>query len=225
MKETRVNMEGISLISGGKDSLFSTFLAMEQGIELKRILTIIPERFSMMYHFPNVELVEYIGKAMNLEHRTFRISDNPEDLLFVLSKFDEKVIVSGAIESEYQKNRLDMVSSELGKIHYAPLWRKNPETIIKNIIELGLRAIIVGVFAEGLDENFLGREINYETLDDLISLKRKYGIHICGEGGEYETFVFDAPFFNYRIEIVEYEKIWNKDHGIMNIKRVRLQKK
>ena len=33
----------------------------------------------------------------------------------------------------------------------------------------------------------------------VYQLHRKYGIHVCGEGGEYETFTLDCPLFKKRI--------------------------
>ncbi|KAF0044149.1 hypothetical protein F2P81_003307 [Scophthalmus maximus] len=35
----------------------------------------------------------------------------------------------------------------------------------------------------------------------LDSLSQKYGVHICGEGGEYETFTLDCPLFKKKIVI------------------------
>lgn len=37
----------------------------------------------------------------------------------------------------------------------------------------------------------------------LLDLSSRYGVHICGEGGEYETFVVNCPFFKKRIVIDE----------------------
>lgn len=43
-------------------------------------------------------------------------------------------------------------------------------------------------------------------MKDLLSdLSSRYGVHICGEGGEYETFVVNCPFFEKRIVIDEAE--------------------
>ena len=32
-----------------------------------------------------------------------------------------------------------------------------------------------------------------------VSQQEKYGLNVCGEGGEYETFTLDCPLFNKRI--------------------------
>jgi len=41
-----------------------------------------------------------------------------------------------------------------------------------------------------LDQSFVGRMIDREFLNDLPS-----GVDVCGENGEFHTFVFDGPMF------------------------------
>ena len=36
--------------------------------------------------------------------------------------------------------------------------------------------------------------------DKLLVLKDKYGVNVCGEGGEYETFTLDCPLFRQVLE-------------------------
>jgi diphthamide synthase (EF-2-diphthine--ammonia ligase) len=59
----------------------------------------------------------------------------------------------------------------------------------------------------------------------MKKLHAKFGVHIGGEGGEFETFVLDGPIFKKRIEIQEAEKFWREDHGAYIIKKARLVKK
>ncbi|PMP74890.1 MAG: TIGR00289 family protein [Aciduliprofundum sp.] len=216
------NMDGISLISGGKDSLYAMYIAMQQGINIKKIVNIIPERYSFMYHFPNAELVNYIAKSIGIPFFQFRISDEPYELKKVLSEFDEKIVTSGAIASEYQKTRIDSVCYELGKIHYAPLWRKDPFQLLDEILDAQLKTIFISVSAEGLGEEFLGRVIDRETIDILKKLNERYGIHPSGEGGEYETLVIDSPIYKKSLKIVESDRKWEGGYGILEIKKIML---
>ena len=41
----------------------------------------------------------------------------------------------------------------------------------------------------------------------------KYGVNVCGEGGEYETFTLDCPLFHKRL-IMYYNK---HDHNVLFI--------
>ena len=56
-------------------------------------------------------------------------------------------------------------------------------------------------------------------------LSQKYGIHMAGEGGEYETLVVDAPFFSKKIELVATKKNWYDDHGTLEVLKTRLKDK
>jgi len=38
---------------------------------------------------------------------------------------------------------------------------------------------------------------------ELNKLKAKWGVNVCGEGGEYETFTLDCPLYQDRISVVE----------------------
>ena len=46
----------------------------------------------------------------------------------------------------------------------------------------------------GLDQSHLGLSLS-GIRDHLHAMHDKYGVNICGEGGEYETFTLDCPLF------------------------------
>jgi diphthine-ammonia ligase len=80
----------------------------------------------------------------------------------------------------------------------------------------------------GKDDSFegsdwLGRRIQAGTLDAISQLNRRYSISLVGEGGWYETFVLDAPFFMRRIRIVEVEKVWKDPGTHFNIVKAELE--
>ena len=51
----------------------------------------------------------------------------------------------------------------------------------------------------GIDERHLNKSIA-QLQPHFRSLHRKFGFHICGEGGEYETFTLDCPLYKRRLE-------------------------
>ncbi|GMF05840.1 unnamed protein product [[Candida] boidinii] len=57
-----------------------------------------------------------------------------------------------------------------------------------------MEARIIKVAAIGLNDKHLGMTLQ-EIHPTLLNLNNKFGVHICGEGGEFETLVLDAPFF------------------------------
>lgn len=45
-------------------------------------------------------------------------------------------------------------------------------------------------------------EIEWQVIRCFVftdQLSQKYGVHVCGEGGEYETFTLDCPLFKRKI--------------------------
>jgi predicted ATP pyrophosphatase (TIGR00289 family) len=147
------------------------------------------------------------------------------DLKQVLARLDVDAIVTGAIFSQYQKKRVDEICQELGLKHISPLWHEAPLELLKEIVTLKMETIIVGVYAYGFDETWLGRKINEDTIKDLVELNRKFQVSLVGEGGEYETLVLDAPFFKKKIQLIETKKIWEGQSGYSIVKKAVLVNK
>ena len=93
------------------------------------------------------------------------------------------------------------------------------------MIKAGFIIKIVGIFADGFNESFLGRTIDQETFSKLQQIQKEKKINIAGEGGEYETLVVDGPIFQKRIVLIDTEKQWKRDHGTLLVKDARLEEK
>jgi len=143
----------------------------------------------------------------------------------LLTDLDVEGVVSGAVASKYQKARIDNVCKQLGLKSIAPLWGEKPEKLLKELLENDFEVIIVGVYALGFSQEWLGRKINEETVQELLKLREKYGISPIGEGGEYESLVLDAPYFKRKIQILETEKVWRENQGYLLVKKARLVRK
>ncbi len=219
-------MKAIALFSGGKDSTYSIYLAMQQGFEITRLVTIYPKnRESYMYHIPQIERTEYQAVAMGIPRDVYRIDDDMNSLKKVLEMYDTQAVVSGAIASNYQKTKIEEVCTDLGFLSYAPLWYKNQEQILWDMLSAGLKIMIVGVYAYGLDSEYLGRIIDSTLIKRLKLVEAKYKINLAGEGGEYETFVIDAPFFRKKIVVEDTEKTWDGLRGELKIGKMKLEDK
>ena len=219
-------MRAIALFSGGKDSTYAIYLAMQQGYQVERLVTIFPEREdSYMYHVPVIERTRMLAEAMEIPQDVYSIGDSVEELNSILAKYNVDAVISGAIASNYQRVRIEEVCTDLGLLSYTPLWGKNQERLLKDMLLSGMKIMIVAVAAYGLGEDFLGKIIDEDVLEKLREVERKYSINIAGEGGEYESFVLDAPFFKRRVEILEISKRWNGMRGEIDILKARLSQK
>ena len=202
-----------ALISGGKDSIFAVHKAVESGMDVFCLIAMYPKRDdSYMFHHPNIELTSLQAETMGIKlikketdaEKEEELSDL-EDVLSVVAE-DVDAVVTGAFFSNYQKERIDKICAKLGLESTAPLWQKDAEKTITEMVESGFKIIITKVAAEGLGEEWLGREIDRNAIDELVELNRKHKISIVGEGGEFETLVLDSPMFDKRIEIVSAKK-------------------
>ena len=225
-----MGMRVAALCSGGKDSSFALWLAMHQGHEVAHIVAMIPRREdSWMFHYSNIQLIDLFAECVSLPLVKAETSGEREveleDLKRVLSGLDVEGVISGAIASNYQKSRIDRICGELGLKSIAPLWGKEPLELLREFIAGGFEAIVTSVSAEGFDESWLGRKLDEAAVRDLLELNRRYKVNLSGEGGEYESLVLDAPFFEKRIEPVEVERVWRGTNGYLIIKQAKLVEK
>jgi len=222
-------MKLAALISGGKDSSFAIFKALQEGHSVTDLITIKPaNEDSYMFHSANIHLTDLISQAsgipLTVETSTGEKEKELDDLKIALRRVKVDGISVGAIESEYQASRVRRICEELGLEMYAPLWHKEPEELLCEMIKyMDIR--MVKVAAAGMDESWLGRRFDGKMIEDLKALNRKYRVHIAGEGGEYETLVLDAPYYRKRIDLIETRNIWMGDHGVMKVIRAELSEK
>ncbi|MGB9979433.1 TIGR00289 family protein [Methanobacterium sp.] len=226
-------MKAAVLFSGGKDSTMAAYSALKEGHQVKYLVSVFSDNpASYMFHVANIHITELSAEAMGIpliKKVTKGIKEEElEDLKNILIELKGKgieAIYSGALFSVYQKSRIDALCEELGLESCAPLWHRDPIEYMEEIIDLGFEVIITSVAAEGLDESWLGKNIDRDSLEKIIELNRKYKIHIGFEGGEAETLVLDGPIFNKRIKVIESENIWEGDSGYFLIKNAELMDK
>jgi len=220
-------MRVAALVTGGKDSALALHRALRLGYEVKHLVTMLPQREdSWMFHFPNIRLADLFAEATGLplvKAETSGIKEvELEDLKRLLATLDIEGVISGAISSQYQKKRIDKVCQELNLKSIAPLWQENPIKLLKEIINFNFDTVIVGVYALGFDQNWLGRRIDSKALNDLVGLNKRYAVSLVGEGGEYETLVLDAPFFKRKIRLLQTERVWEDHSGYLLVKKAEL---
>lgn len=222
------------LFSGGKDSTLALMKAMEKENVVCLVSIISENPFSYMFHTPNINLVKMQADAIGLPIIIKKTKGEKEkevkDLYYGLKKAKEiykiEGVVSGAVASIYQAERIEKICDKLDLYCFHPLWLRDQEELLKEVIKKKFKVIISGIFAYPLNEKWLGREINKKTLKELLNLRKEYGINIAGEGGEFETFVLDCPIFKKRIIVEKAEKTtYDENSGIFLIKSARLESK
>jgi len=222
-----------ALFSGGKDSTLALIKASrEHKIEcLISMLSENPE--SYMFHVPNATLTKYQAEAMEIPiiqkftkgEKEKELCDLKKAIEEAKEKFGIEGIVIGAIKSNYQYLRIKNICDELKLELISPLWQMDEEEELKEVLKEGIKAVIVSVSAYPLTKDFLGKEIDGSIVKKFIEFREKFGFNPSGEGGEYETFVIDAPIFKKRISIEDFEIIWEVNSGYLKIKKIKLEGK
>lgn len=218
------------LATGGKDSILALHRVLGEGHEVEYLVTMMPQRDdSWMFHYPNIGLMDLVAEAVGIPLAKAETSGTKEseleDLKRLLGTLHVEGVVSGAIASTYQKTRIDQICTQLGLESLTPLWHEEPLDLLNEIVRLRFSVTITAVFAYGFDESWLGRKMDQTAIADLVSLNRKHGISLVGEGGEYETLVLDAPLYKRRIAIMEAEKTWKDQNGLFRIVKAELEGK
>ncbi len=220
------------LFSGGKDSAYAVWVLQHLGWEISSLITVKPRTAdSWMFHYPNVEWTLLQADAMGFPHRMVQAAGDYElgELQDVLASMKRDLgivgLATGAVASDYQKTRFDNMCDAIGLRSFSPLWHKRPELLIDDLTKAGFRIVMTAVAAKGLDRTWLGRELSDEDWSRLRGLSRRHGIHLTGEGGEYESFVLDAPNFKKAVRLEKTEVAWNGQSGRLIIERASLRDK
>ena len=233
----------VSLFSGGKDSSWALYRALERGHPVEHLVTVHPEGDSYMYHVPATRLARLAAESIGIplvdvhpadfgarapagEDSAARGDRELEPLEGALEHLARELgglggLTAGAVESEYQTSRIRAMADRLGCDVFAPLWGEDPRELAGSMLDAGFEILILQVAAGGLDESWLGRRLDAEALADLESLNERHGVHVLGEGGEFETFVTDGPHMSRPVEL-EYERVWEGDRGHLRVTDARL---
>ena len=218
------------LFSGGKDS----YLALQYASvdhKISCLLTLESEKEdSWMFHTPAIEWTKLQAKAMEIDHLISKTSGVKEEELedlgsiieLAISKYSIEGIVTGALASVYQSTRIQKICNDLGLWCFNPLWQMPQKQLLQELLSNKIESIITGIAAEPFDDTWLGRCIDSECVDDLMSLESRYKINPAGEGGEIESFVLSAPLFHKSVRIIESKKYYSNFSGRLEIKKALL---
>jgi ABC transporter with metal-binding/Fe-S-binding domain ATP-binding protein len=209
------------LFSGGKDSVFAAYLTKKHRHKISCLISIISENpESYMFHTPTILKVGRQAEVMNIPlilqktkgQKEKELKDLENAIKNAKTDFDIESVVTGSVESAYQASRVQRICDNLNLDCFNPLWQKDQFGLLKDLIKNKFKIIITGVFAYPLNETWLGREINYQFIQEVTSLNKKYKINPAGEGGEYETFVLNCPLFTHKLKIKD-EHIHGKNNA------------
>ena len=223
------------LFSSGKDSTAAAYIMKQQNYELTCLIHIKSENpDSYMFQTAGTELVEIQAEAMNLPiiiqktkgEKEIELKDLEAAFKEAQQKYKIEGIVSGALFSTYQRDRIEKICDRLGLKIFSPLWHKPQDRHLLDLLNNGFEVVLTAVAAEGLDKSWLGRKIDQKMVAELKKLHKKVGINEAFEGGEAETLVLGCPLFTKKI-VLEKTEIIEEDKNRANlvIKKAKLVSK
>ncbi len=203
------------LFSGGKDSVYAMHVMARQNYEISCLISVQSEnKDSFMFHTPNIDMTKMQAQALGiplLTHKTKGDKEKELDDLYdaikdAVKKHKIEGIITGALFSDYQRERIEKIVEELGLKMFSPLWHMPQEEEMMHLAEI-FEITFSSVAALGLNKKWLGKRITKEDVHNLIALNKKHGLNVAGEGGEFESLVLDAPMFKKKIVIEEFKII------------------
>jgi len=108
----------------------------------------------------------------------------------------------------YREKLLTESDSGLEPIY--PLWQEDTKSLMSEFLDKGYKTLLCAADKKYFSEKDLGQTIDKSFIESLSP-----DINVCGENGEYHTFVYDGPLFHFPVafetgEIVTKSYTYNK---------------
>lgn len=191
--------------SGGKDSCLACYLAMKQGINVSRLV-----------HFDRPNNLHGVDQALIRLHadltgipmvqRTVSKEEFEQEFRMTVSSLKKEGVegmIFGDIYLEPHKEWVDRTCAELGIEAVEPLWGRQTEDIMREFLGLGFETIIASGDQKLIGSEWIGRKMD----DAFIEYLKARNLDVCGESGEFHTFVTAGPLFKGKIDITRSEVV------------------
>jgi uncharacterized protein (TIGR00290 family) len=215
--------------SGGKDSCFALYKAMQQGHTVQNLLIMMQDKGTSNFHMISSQLLDAQSEALDIP--IVKVPTTPEtyEKEFIKALREAKTkgaqgIITGDIfdVALHEAGWLDKVTKEIGLEPVRPLWHRDTTEVLDEFIKDGFKATVVRIKKELLTMDYLGRQLDRKFFNDL---KKLGNIDLCGERGEYHTFVTDGPIFKKQIELQGTAKTTINGWGRLEITKFTLKPK
>ncbi len=219
-------MKVFSSWSGGKESCLACYKAIEQGLDVSYLLNLIDWRGKSRSHGVRTEVLHAQSEALSIPIIQRRTTWEDYESNFKKAARDLKQEnvqggVFGDIDIQGHRDWVENVCAEVDVNPILPLWGRGQEEIVRELVDLGFKAVIIVLDKNAVSEGFLGRVVDKDFIEEL----KQRGISPCGESGEYHTLVVDGPIFKKRLVIEDSRKLAAGDRVMLDIKGFNLSEK
>ena len=217
--------------SGGKDSCLACYLAADSGLKVRYLAnTVTADGERSRSHGLSSEAMRIQAEAIGIalvQQPTTNSNYETEFKKMILNLKKDGITggIFGDIDFNEHRQWIEKVCQDIGITPYLPLWGQSQEKIMMDFVDSGFEAIVVAAKADLFDEEILGQHVDLDFIKQLQQLGKTKPVTLCGEAGEYHTFVIDGPLFQKRIEVLETRKILKEGHRILEIINADLRTK
>ncbi len=188
--------------SCGKDSTLALYRMIKNGhIPVALIISVNKDVSRSWFHGVDEVTISQISKSLNIPViKAFSSGDDYASAFIKALKeakdMGAECCVFGDIDLEGHREWGEEICKQVSMEATFPLWKENRLSITNEFIDTGFTAVIKAVSKQfNLPKEMLGKTLTHEIVDEITKL----GSDPCGENGEYHTFVYDGPIFEYAI--------------------------
>lgn len=209
----------IMSFSGGKDSTLALYRMIKKGYKPVALLTTLKKNKGKSWtHGITNSLLEKVSKSLQIpilkvECDIDEYETEFEKALIEGKKMGAQICVFGDIDIEEHKQWDILRCENTGLKAKFPLWKEDREKLVYEFIDSGFTTIIKTINLKYLDEKYLGKVLDRSVVKEI----ELSGSDICGENGEYHTFVINGPLFSQPIEFENKGKVLENGYAHLDI--------
>ncbi|MCR1848696.1 diphthine--ammonia ligase [Paraclostridium sordellii] len=209
----------IMSFSGGKDSTLALYRMIKKGYKPVALLTTLKKNKGKSWtHGITNSLLEKVSKSLQIpilkvECDIDEYETEFEKALIEGKKMGAQICVFGDIDIEEHKQWDILRCENTGLKAKFPLWQEDRGKLVYEFIDSGFTTIIKTINLKYLDEKYLGKVLDRSVVKEI----ELSGADICGENGEYHTFVINGPLFSQSIEFENKGKVLENGYAHLDI--------
>ena len=203
--------------SGGKESALALYKAIRQGhTPILLITTFNEDRKHSYSHGINETILNRVSDSLGIPSLLVKTKDEDytrdfEKALIHAKELGAEACVFGDVDIEGHFAWCSERCENVGIQPLFPLRGESRKNVVYDFLDSGFTANISVVNTKYLSECFLGQQLTREIADRIAT----EGADICGENGEYHTFVSAGPIFRHPVRFSFAEKTEKNEYAIM----------
>jgi len=212
-------MKFVASYSGGKESALAIHRAVKDGHEpIALITTYNTDANRSHFHGLTEDVLESVADSLGIPLWLIKTSgaeyaQNFEKTLLLAKEHGAEACVFGDIDIE---GHIEWCSERCKNVGIAPLFpllNQSRKDVVYELIDSGFVANITIVNSKKVSEDFLGKQLTKEIAKQIAA----GGADICGENGEYHTFVSAGPNFKKPVGFSFGAKYTRDDYALLPV--------